>query len=162
MCELPRKFRRCVNLIRSRSKTSPEIIRLAVMMYVRFPRSRRRAENVEFKANPIRSGGGIWTRFSFGLMANCKLYRRFKSIFPLQHRGRPYMTKPRAAMICRHAYFPLAEPSKERVERSRSNLSAASRDTFPKPAKKFSALRWERAIPTPAAEYGQLDPTEES
>ena len=22
----------------------------------------------------------------------CKLYRRFKSVFPLQHRGRPYMT----------------------------------------------------------------------
>ncbi len=25
---------------------------------------------------------------------NCRLYRRFKSPFPLQHRGRPYMTKP--------------------------------------------------------------------
>ncbi len=29
-----------------------------------------------------------------GRIHDCKLYRRFKSIFPLQHRGRPYMTLP--------------------------------------------------------------------
>ena len=29
-----------------------------------------------------------------GRIHDCKLYRRFKSVFPLQHRGRPYMTMP--------------------------------------------------------------------
>ncbi len=34
-----------------------------------------------------------------GRIHDCKLYRRFKSIFPLHHRGRPYMTKPARDMI---------------------------------------------------------------
>ena len=31
-------------------------------------------------------------------MCDCPLYRRFKSVFPLQHRGRPYMTVPSEAI----------------------------------------------------------------
>ena len=32
---------------------------------------------------------------------DCKLYRRFKSVSPLQHRGRPYMTMPMAETVRR-------------------------------------------------------------
>jgi putative transposase len=49
-------------------KTSPEIIRLAVMMYVRFPLSLHNVEDLVhesggFTIMHIQTGNGIWTRY---------------------------------------------------------------------------------------------------
>ena len=40
----------------------------------------------------IPSGPAVSVPQRKGRIHDCKLYRRFKSVSPLQHRGRPYMT----------------------------------------------------------------------
>ena len=63
------------------------------------------------RERPSRASGQCTAAKRPELPHDCKLYRRFKSVFPLQHRGRPYMTIPTRGLRVRSPTSPGPIPS---------------------------------------------------
>ena len=74
--------------------SSPEVIRLVVMMYIRYPLSLRRSGNDAFIIGRIRNGVGTWTKSLYGSMA-----KRIISGVPLITKVRCLRSSRRSAEI---------------------------------------------------------------